>query len=336
MDSGWLRPDIHLLVSHGPPLGVQEPPRQLHRAEMLGRYGRGSSPATGTGEPRLVPRADADHGEHRPRRTPTPDPLKATSWAYAKKKHWETVARKHIPHAIERGVRVAMGTDCGIAAHGTNLREPAYLVESGMTPMGAILAGTSEAAELLGPAHEIGTPEPGKRADLVIARGNSPTGIAPPRQARERPARGEGRRALQGHGRPRSLTVICHTNGRGPGASSIRALISTREHITASVGGRPPGATARTGPSEWRTTHAPPHRHHPTRRGLHTGTQQRLVEDRRVRAEARGLRDRPGHRLDPLEADSGGARQSPAQGRLGETRRASPARPACSRAPSTT
>ncbi|MFF1258652.1 amidohydrolase family protein [Streptomyces sp. NPDC058321] len=130
-----------------------------------------------------------------------------------------------------------MGTDCGIAAHGTNLREPAYLVESGMTPMGAILAGTSEAAELLGPAHEIGTPEPGKRADLVIARGNSPTGIAPPRQARERPARGEGRRALQGHGRPRSLTVICHTNGRGPGASSIRALISTREHITASVGG---------------------------------------------------------------------------------------------------
>ncbi|MFD4714593.1 amidohydrolase family protein [Streptomyces sp. NPDC058430] len=107
-----------------------------------------------------------------------PDPLKAASWGYAKKKHRQTVARRHIPHAVERGVRVAMGTDRGIAAHGTNLREPAYLVESGMTPMGAMLAGTSEAAELLGPAHETGTLEPGKRAGLVIARGNPLTDIA--------------------------------------------------------------------------------------------------------------------------------------------------------------
>ncbi|MET7514599.1 amidohydrolase family protein [Streptomyces sp. NPDC005480] len=52
------------------------------------------------------------------------------------------------------------------------------LVESGMTPMGAILAGTSEAAELLGLAHEVGTLEPGKRADLVIARGDPLTDVA--------------------------------------------------------------------------------------------------------------------------------------------------------------
>ncbi|MGW1148720.1 amidohydrolase family protein, partial [Streptomyces sp. NPDC002454] len=52
-----------------------------------------------------------------------PDPAKAASWAYAKKRHWQQVARRHIPHAIARGVRVAMGTDCGIADHGTNLRE---------------------------------------------------------------------------------------------------------------------------------------------------------------------------------------------------------------------
>ncbi|MFJ2957434.1 amidohydrolase family protein [Streptomyces sp. NPDC087270] len=101
-----------------------------------------------------------------------PDPAKAAPWAYAKKKHWQEVARRHIPRAIERGVRVAMGTDCGIAEHGTNLRELGYLVECGMTPMGAVLAGTSEAAELLGRAGEIGTLEPGKRADIVIARGN--------------------------------------------------------------------------------------------------------------------------------------------------------------------
>ncbi|MCX4774302.1 amidohydrolase family protein [Streptomyces sp. NBC_01260] len=101
-----------------------------------------------------------------------PDPKKAAPWAYAKKKHWQEVARRHIPHAIERGVRVAMGTDCGIAEHGTNLRELGHLVDCGMTPMGALRAGTAEAAELLGIAHETGTLEPGKRADVVIARGN--------------------------------------------------------------------------------------------------------------------------------------------------------------------
>ncbi|WP_326687302.1 amidohydrolase family protein [Streptomyces sp. NBC_01795] len=107
-----------------------------------------------------------------------PDPAKAASWAYAKKKHWQNVARTHIPHAIRRGVRVALGTDCGIAEHGTNLRELAHLVEAGMTPMGALLAGTSEAAELLGMADTLGTLEPGKRADVVVARTNPLEDIA--------------------------------------------------------------------------------------------------------------------------------------------------------------
>ncbi|MGX1883011.1 amidohydrolase family protein [Streptomyces sp. NPDC055287] len=107
-----------------------------------------------------------------------PDPQKAARSAYEKKKHWQSVARRHVPHAIGRGVRVAMGTDCGIAEHGTNLRELKYLVDCGMTPMGAVLAGTSEAAELLGLAHETGTLEPGKRADVVVARGNPLTDIA--------------------------------------------------------------------------------------------------------------------------------------------------------------
>jgi imidazolonepropionase-like amidohydrolase len=101
-----------------------------------------------------------------------PDPAKAAPWAVQKKLHWQKTARTCIPRAIERGVRVAMGTDCGIAEHGTNLRELAYLVECGMSPMDAIVAGTANAAELLGLGHEIGTLETGKRADVVIARGN--------------------------------------------------------------------------------------------------------------------------------------------------------------------
>ncbi|MGC0420388.1 amidohydrolase family protein [Embleya sp. AB8] len=106
-----------------------------------------------------------------------PDPTKAASWAYAKKKHWQTIARTHIPRAIERGVRVAMGTDCGIAEHGTNLRELAHLVDCGLSPLAAISAGTANAAELLGLADEIGTLAASKRADVVIARGNPLTDI---------------------------------------------------------------------------------------------------------------------------------------------------------------
>jgi imidazolonepropionase-like amidohydrolase len=75
--------------------------------------------------------------------------------------------RRTLPIAIERGVKVALGTDCGVGWHGTNAREIGLLVESGMTPMGAIRAGTAVAAELLGLAADLGTLETGKLADLI-------------------------------------------------------------------------------------------------------------------------------------------------------------------------
>lgn len=101
--------------------------------------------------------------------THTFDPATTPPWTLAKKKQWQEHALASVPRAIERGVKIAMGTDCGIAAHGNNLRELGLLVDHGMAPMDAILAGTSVAAELLGLASEIGTLEAGKRADLVIA-----------------------------------------------------------------------------------------------------------------------------------------------------------------------
>ncbi|MFF2406967.1 amidohydrolase family protein [Streptomyces sp. NPDC058092] len=101
--------------------------------------------------------------------THTFDPATTPPWTLAKKKQWQGHALASVPRAIERGVKIAMGTDCGIAAHGNNLRELGHLVDHGMAPMDAILAGTSVAAELLGLSHEIGTLEAGKRADLVIA-----------------------------------------------------------------------------------------------------------------------------------------------------------------------
>lgn len=70
-----------------------------------------------------------------------------------------------------------MGTDSGVTPHGRNLRELELMVEGGMTPMQAIQATTRSAAELMGLEAELGTLEPGKRADLVVV-GGDPLDIA--------------------------------------------------------------------------------------------------------------------------------------------------------------
>jgi imidazolonepropionase-like amidohydrolase len=77
--------------------------------------------------------------------------------------HTESVRR-----AIAAGVKVAMGTDSGVAPHGRNLRELELMVECGMTPDDALVATTRSAAALLAVDGEFGTVEPGKRADLVL------------------------------------------------------------------------------------------------------------------------------------------------------------------------
>ena len=46
------------------------------------------------------------------------------------------------------------------------------MAKGGMTPTQALAATTSSAAELLGVADELGTLEPGKRADVVVVDGD--------------------------------------------------------------------------------------------------------------------------------------------------------------------
>lgn len=72
--------------------------------------------------------------------------------------------------AREAGVRIAMGTDAGTPfnRHGCNAHELKLMVEAGMTPMEAVLSATCVAAELLGVDDQVGTIEPGKRADMVV------------------------------------------------------------------------------------------------------------------------------------------------------------------------
>ena len=80
--------------------------------------------------------------------------------------------RASFAKAVSAGVKVAMGTDSGVTPHGNNLRELTLMVEGGMTPTQAIVATTRTAAELMGLEDELGTLEPGKRADLVVIDGD--------------------------------------------------------------------------------------------------------------------------------------------------------------------
>ena len=81
--------------------------------------------------------------------------------------------QRNVGRAIKAGVKVAMGTDAGVSRHGENIREVEFMVAAGMTPQDAWLAATRNAAELLGLQGELGTIEPGKRADLVLLKGDA-------------------------------------------------------------------------------------------------------------------------------------------------------------------
>lgn len=75
-------------------------------------------------------------------------------------------------HAMSAGVKIAFGTDQGVAPHGENAKEFIYMVEAGMPPMQAIKSATLEGAKLLGVEKDLGTVEAGKFADLVAVPGD--------------------------------------------------------------------------------------------------------------------------------------------------------------------
>ncbi len=76
--------------------------------------------------------------------------------------------QKLVPH----GVKIAFGTDAGVSKHGRNAEEFELMVKFGMTPSQALVAATVNAADLLGLSAEVGTLEPGKRADLIAVSGD--------------------------------------------------------------------------------------------------------------------------------------------------------------------
>jgi imidazolonepropionase-like amidohydrolase len=69
------------------------------------------------------------------------------------------------------GVKIALGSDAGVFPHGENGREFAAMVDAGLTPMAAIVAGTRSAAELVGLA-DVGQVSKDFVADLVVVDGD--------------------------------------------------------------------------------------------------------------------------------------------------------------------
>src|SRR5437660_220758 len=91
--------------------------------------------------------------------------------------NWPKMAelqRENFPKAIKKGVKIALGTDAGgFDWKALNeAKELEYYVQYGMTPLQAIRAGTSTAAELLGWGDKLGTIEAAKWADIVAVSGD--------------------------------------------------------------------------------------------------------------------------------------------------------------------
>lgn len=82
------------------------------------------------------------------------------------------VTGESLAKAVPRGVKIAFGTDAGVSKHGRNADEFELMVKHGMTPSQALVAATVNAADLLGLSAEVGTLEPGKRADLIAVSGD--------------------------------------------------------------------------------------------------------------------------------------------------------------------
>ena len=80
-------------------------------------------------------------------------------------------AKETIRKAVERGAKIACGTDAPAIPHGRNAKELLALVDRGMSPLGAIRAATTVAAELIG-FDDRGRLAPGLYADIVGVPGD--------------------------------------------------------------------------------------------------------------------------------------------------------------------
>jgi imidazolonepropionase-like amidohydrolase len=77
------------------------------------------------------------------------------------------IQRDNFRKAVRAGVKLSFGTDAGVCPYGVAARQFAFMVKYGMTPMQAIQAATTSAADLLGHSDVLGSIKPGKYADII-------------------------------------------------------------------------------------------------------------------------------------------------------------------------
>ena len=83
------------------------------------------------------------------------------------------VAKNNIKHAMQAGVKIALGTDAAVYPHGLNAHElDVYVNQLGMSPLAALQTATINAVDLMGWSAKTGTLEPGKWADIIAVEKN--------------------------------------------------------------------------------------------------------------------------------------------------------------------
>jgi len=92
-------------------------------------------------------------------------------------------AKETVSKAIARGAKIACGTDAPAIPHGRNARELIALVDRGMTPVQAIRAATTVAADLID-VDDRGRLAPGLLADVIAVPGDPTADIGLTEQVR--------------------------------------------------------------------------------------------------------------------------------------------------------
>ena len=92
-------------------------------------------------------------------------------------------ARATTTRAIEKGLKIALGTDAPAIPHGRNAKELLALVDRGMTPLQALQAATLVAADLID-MDDLGQLAPGFHADVIAVAGDPLTDIAATEQVK--------------------------------------------------------------------------------------------------------------------------------------------------------
>lgn len=80
--------------------------------------------------------------------------------------------RRNFTKAAKAGVKMVFGTDSGVCPYEFSVRQFAFMVKYGMTPMQAIQSATINAATLIGKPEEFGSIRAGKFADLIAVDGD--------------------------------------------------------------------------------------------------------------------------------------------------------------------